>query len=77
MKLASRLKKLDKYEKYALIAIIIAIILRFSLIGTYAVSGDACWHMSAARFMANNYQIPLFEPIGRDEPFWPRHCCTS
>ena len=71
MKLASRLKKLDKYEKYALIAIIIAIILRFSLIGTYAVSGDACWHMSAARFMANNYQIPLFEPIGRDEPFWP------
>ena len=71
MNLSSSLKNLNKYEKYALIAIIIAVIVRFSLVGIYAVSGDACWHLSAARFMADSSQIPLFEPLGRDEPFWP------
>lgn len=71
MRLISKLKSLSKYEKYALITIIIAIIIRFSLISTYAVSGDACWHFSASRFMAENFKIPLFEGVGRDEPFWP------
>ncbi|MBI2135291.1 glycosyltransferase family 39 protein [Candidatus Woesearchaeota archaeon] len=70
MKLFSRLKNLERYEKYALIAIIIAVIVRFSLAGIYSVSGDACWHLSAARFMADSSKIPLFEPLGRDEPFW-------
>ncbi|MBI2658458.1 glycosyltransferase family 39 protein [Candidatus Woesearchaeota archaeon] len=71
MKLISRLKTISKYEKYALITIVIAIILRFALTSVYAVSGDACWHLSAARFMAENLEIPLFDGVGRDEPFWP------
>jgi len=65
-------RKLTKYEKYTLIVVLIAIILRFSLISVYSASGDACWIFSGARFMANNdFQIPLLEGIGRDEPFWP------
>ena len=63
-------KKLGKYEKYALIVLIIAIIFRFSLIPIYTVSGDACLHLSASKFIGENAKIPLFEPIGRDEPFW-------
>ncbi|MAE42306.1 hypothetical protein CMO93_00930 [Candidatus Woesearchaeota archaeon] len=61
---------LNKYEKYALITIIIAIIIRFSLIPIYTVSGDACWHFSVSKFIGENVQIPLSEPLGRDEPFW-------
>ena len=71
MKLVSKFNKLGKYEKYALIVIIIAIIIRFSLISTYAVSGDACWIFSASKFIAENYKIPFLEGVGRDEPFWP------
>jgi 4-amino-4-deoxy-L-arabinose transferase-like glycosyltransferase len=63
-------KKLGKYEKYAIIVIILAIIIRFSLIAVYAVSGDACWHFSVSKFIGNNMSIPLSEPLGRDEPFW-------
>ncbi len=63
------LRKTDKYTKYALMTIAIGIILRFLLASIYYPSGDACWHLSVSRFIANNYQIPLFEPIGRDV-FW-------
>src|SRR3989338_2515937 len=63
-------KKLGKYEKYVIIVIILAIIIRFSLISIYTVSGDACWHFSVSKFIVNNMQIPLSEPLGRDEPFW-------
>jgi 4-amino-4-deoxy-L-arabinose transferase-like glycosyltransferase len=63
-------KKPAKYEKYAIIILIIAIIIRFSLIPIYSPSGDACWHFSASKFIGNNVQIPLFDNIGRDEPFW-------
>jgi 4-amino-4-deoxy-L-arabinose transferase-like glycosyltransferase len=63
-------KKLGKYEKYAIIVIILAIIIRFSLIAIYTVSGDACWQFSVSKFIGNNMQSPLSEPLGRDEPFW-------
>ena len=63
-------KKLGKYEKYAIIVLIIAIIIRFSLIPVYTVSGDACLHLSASKFIGENAKITLFDPLGRDEPFW-------
>ena len=66
----SRIKALDKYAKLAIIVIIIGILIRFSLASMYHVSGDACWHLSSARYMADNLKIPLYEPLGRNQPFW-------
>lgn len=60
----------DKYTKPAIIIIIIASILRISLALLYQPSGDACWHFSVSRFIALNGKLPLFEGLGRDEPFW-------
>lgn len=65
------LKNLDKYTKIAIIVILIATILRFSLASIYHVSGDACWQLSNSKFIADNLKFPLFEMFGRDEPFWP------
>ncbi len=63
------MKKID-YVKLSIAIIIIATILRFAFALTYTVSGDACWHLSAARFIANENKIPLYEGIGRLQPFW-------
>ena len=62
-------KDLNKYTKLAIITIAIGIIIRFALVYMYHVSGDACWHLSISRFMADNLKIPLLEPLGR-EVFW-------
>lgn len=58
------------YSKLGILVIIIAILLRIFLSSMHTISGDACWHFSAARFIADNSNFPLFEKIGRDEPFW-------
>ena len=52
------------YRKLTIILLIIAILARFCLAFLSTVSGDACWHLSAARFIAEEGRIPL------DEPFW-------
>src|SRR3989338_2569080 len=65
-----KFKNLDKYTKLAIIIILIGILLRFFLASIYHVSGDACWHLSVSRFIAENGKMPLFEGLGRDEPFW-------
>lgn len=61
------------YKKLSILVIIIAIALRFFLMLTHTISGDACWHFSASKFMADNFRIPFDENIGRSrfEPFWP------
>lgn len=64
-----KFKDLNKYTKLAAITIAIGIIIRFALISMYHVSGDACWHLSISRFLAENLKIPLLEPLGR-EVFW-------
>jgi len=64
------IKNLDKYAKLSIAIIIIGIIIRFYLASIYHVSGDACWQLSNARYIANNLKFPLFENFGRDEPFW-------
>ena len=69
MKILSKLKELGKYEKFALLVIILAIVLRFSLASIHHVSGDACWILSVSRFVGENYSIPLFENLGRDSVF--------
>ena len=58
------------YKKLTLILIIFAILLRFTLALVHSVSGDACWQLSASRFLSENKKFPLFEPLGRQEPFW-------
>src|SRR3989338_3339373 len=60
----------DFYKKLTIIVILIGIILRFALAFVYSISGDSCWQLSASRFLAENKKFPLFEPLGRDEPFW-------
>ena len=62
--------KPDFYRRLTFIIIVIGIILRFILALIYTVSGDACWQLSASRFLAENKKFPLFEPLGRQEPFW-------
>ncbi len=59
-----------KYKKLTFIIIAIGILLRFALASISSVSGDACWQLSASRFIAENKRFPLYEPLGRDEPFW-------
>src|SRR3989338_3566081 len=57
------------YKKITVLVLIIGILLRFLLASMSHVSGDACWHLSIARFVGENYQIPLFEDLGRDSVF--------
>ncbi|MBI4451999.1 glycosyltransferase family 39 protein [Candidatus Woesearchaeota archaeon] len=69
----SRIKEFqsyDKYTKYSIYLIILFSLIVLSLTSPYHISGDGCWYMSISRFMAENKKIPLFEPLGRDEPFW-------
>ena len=64
-------KKNIDYKRLAIFVIVIGIFLRFALASIYTVSGDACWQLSASRFIAENRAFPLSENIGRQEPFWP------
>ena len=58
------------YAKLSMALIVIVALIRFAFAAAYTVSGDACWHLSAVRFIANENRIPLFEGIGRLQPFW-------
>lgn len=62
--------KKENYIKLSIALIVIGVFLRFIFAATHAVSGDACWHLSAAQFIATENKIPLFEGIGRLQPFW-------
>jgi len=57
------------YKKLIIGVLVIGIILRFALSILYHVSGDACWNLSIAKFIGENYRIPLFENLGRDGVF--------
>src|SRR3989338_4594962 len=65
-----KLRNMDSYTKLALSTILIGILIRFILVIPYSVAGDACWHLSNAKFIANNLDMPLFEHLGREQPFW-------
>lgn len=70
MGLIKRFKNLDAYTRFSAIVIVLFSIIVFALASIYHVSGDACWHISAARFMSEEKKIPLNEGIGRELPFW-------
>ncbi len=59
------MKKVDKYTRWAFYIILVSLLIRFALASVSYVTGDACWHISVIRFIAENYKIPAFEPIGR------------
>ncbi len=63
--------KQEFYVKLSIAVIIIAAIIRFALALSHTVSGDACWHLASSRFIATHDKIPLFEGLGRLQPFWP------
>lgn len=65
-----KLKKADKYTRYSIYIIILFSFIVLSLTSIYHVSGDGCWHIQSGKFIAQNGKLPLFEPLGRDEPFW-------
>ena len=70
MNLTQKFKKADKYTRYSIYIIILFSIIVLSLTSIYHVSGDGCWHMLSSKFIAQSQKFPLFEPLGRDEPFW-------
>jgi len=70
MSLIKKFKTTDKYTKLSAIVIILFSLIALALASIYHVSGDACWHVSASRFMSEEKKIPLNEGLGRDEPFW-------
>ena len=63
--------KQEIYKKISIVVILIAAVLRFAFALIHTVSGDACWHLASARFIAVNNKVPLFEGLGRLQPFWP------
>ena len=60
----------ERYTKYSIIIFILFSLIVLSLASVYHVSGDGCWYMPVGKFMAEHGKFPLFEPLGRDEPFW-------
>jgi 4-amino-4-deoxy-L-arabinose transferase-like glycosyltransferase len=62
--------KQKTYVQFSIAVIILVAIIRVIFALTHTVSGDACWHLSSARFIATNNQVPLFEGLGRLQPFW-------
>src|SRR3989338_4150835 len=62
---------MDKKTRLAVIIISFSFLISLSINLTNRISGDGCWHMSAAKFIAENGRIPSFDYIGRTEPFWP------
>ena len=70
MDIIKKFQNSDKYTKSSIIIIILFSLIVLSLASVYHVSGDGCWHIPVGKFIANNHKFPLFEPLGRDEPFW-------
>ena len=62
--------KSNIYAKLTIFIIVIGVIIRFGLAIPYHISGDACWHATNSKFIAENLKMPLYEPLGRDQPFW-------
>ena len=58
------------YLRWSIALIIIGAFLRFPLAVFHNVSGDACWHVASARYMAIHNVIPTFEGLGRVDPFY-------
>lgn len=70
MNFARKFSKLEKHAKYSFFIITIFSIIVLSLTSIHRISGDACWQTSVGRYIGTNFKIPLFERLGRDEPFW-------
>lgn len=67
--LNQRIRGIRKYPleaRLAFIVLFIGIALRFAIASYTVEGGDPCYHLSAARFIGRNLQIPLFEPLGRE-----------
>ena len=54
----------DGYVRLTLAVIVVAALLRFALAALSHPAGDSCWHLSVARFMAENGRIPFDQSFG-------------
>lgn len=52
------------YMMLAVAVIALGSLLRFALAAVSHPAGDSCYHLSVARFIAENSRLPLFEPFG-------------
>ncbi len=52
------------YIRWAIAVIVLGSLLRFALAALSHPAGDSCYHLSVARFIAENSRLPLFEPFG-------------
>ena len=50
--------------RLAAVVIMVGALLRFALAALSHPASDSCWHLSVARFIAENGRIPLFEQFG-------------
>ncbi|MDP3766153.1 MAG: glycosyltransferase family 39 protein [Nanoarchaeota archaeon] len=70
MSLIKKFNKLEGYTRYSFLVILAFSIIVLSLTSIHRISGDACWQLSVGRYVGSNFKVPLFEQLGRDEPFW-------
>lgn len=69
MGMIDKFRSLDRITKLTVVVIAFAILLRWVIACLVYPSGDSTWHLAAARFIAENNQLPLFEGLGR-VAFW-------
>ena len=64
--------KPKRYNDLCVLLLAAAIIFRLILVSIHTISGDACWHYSVSKFIADNKNIPFQENVGREknEAFW-------
>ena len=61
---ASDYRRDANYMMLAVAVIGLGSLLRFGLAALSHPAGDSCYHLSVARFIAENSRLPLFEPFG-------------
>src|SRR3989338_1859585 len=61
---ASSYKSDANYMMLAVAVIALGSLLRFALAAVSHPAGDSCYHLSVARFIAENGQLPFLQPFG-------------
>ncbi len=61
---ASDYKRDSNYMMLAVAVIALGSLLRFALAAISHPAGDSCYHLSVARFIAENGQLPFLQPFG-------------
>lgn len=60
----------DRYARWSVILIAMGLLLKLILASYIYITGDACWYYNIIRFIAQSDKLPLFESLGRGQPYW-------